>query len=412
MSSFVVELKLLRLAVHRCLPGDKSSSDEITPLIEAAKWNHVLWLGRKHRVLLLLRAALQRPSSPCPVHIRAQLDALYAAAQMQLLARAAEIARLQDHFEKKQLPLVLADDWMFLQCFASGEPLGETRTAIRCVVHPHDKLRAEEAIARAEHPIAQGQFQVAARGQTPVEIIEIDKPLVIESTLSLGRHALPRMANSHWWPLLRASPGPRDLFREWQWQVLAQPLSAPPAELSSAVSDAGIPSLRNAPAGVSTLPSAPFVPTPETVAERMLTLAGTEPGDTVCDLGSGDGTVVITAAKTFGARAIGIERDPQLVAEATTRANAAGLGDRTSFLCADLFAADLSAVTVICLYLLPAYYEPVRQQLLRHARPGTRVVSHDYYFPDWPPDQTELVRCGPAQVAQIYLWRVGKNPTA
>jgi hypothetical protein len=417
MRLFEAEFELLRLAVRGRSSGHVPAEDEAGRLLRAVNWHHVLWLARKQRVLLLLRTTLARigRGADYPTNVRAQLDGLHAAAQLQALQRAGEIVRLQDAFAEKQLPLVLADDWMFLRCFAPNEALSETRSVIRCLIHPADRLRAAEAVAAANHPLSEGQFQVAGPRQTPVELVEVEWPYPIANPQPLGGRTLPRLTEADWRLLLDAPSAPRDLFREWQLHALSQPPSVAPSPDSPSLTAATATAFSaDSSVSVRSVPdaTAPFVPTPALVAERMLALAGTDHRDLVCDLGSGDGSVVITAAGKFGARAIGIERDARLVAEAETNATVAGVGDKASFRCADLFTANLSGATVICLYLLPAYYETVRQHVLSRARPGTRVVSHDYFFSDWPPEQTELVRYGPAQVAQIYLWRVGQNPPA
>jgi SAM-dependent methyltransferase len=147
-------------------------------------------------------------------------------------------------------------------------------------------------------------------------------------------------------------------------------------------------------------PDVHYVPTPTPVVDAMLEVAGVGPADVLYDLGSGDGRIPITAARRFGTRGVGIEIDPQLVAEAIANAKRAGVDDKVAFVEGDLFAQDLSAATVITLYLLPQLNLKLRPALLK-LRPGTRIVSHDFRMGDWKPDRE--LRVGRSM---IYLWTV------
>lgn len=150
---------------------------------------------------------------------------------------------------------------------------------------------------------------------------------------------------------------------------------------------------------------APYVPTPQVVVDRMLAMAEVGADDVVYDLGSGDGRVVITAAQHFGARGVGIEIDPQLVAEARANAEAAGVSDRVQFRQEDLFTADLSEATVVTLYLLPEVNLRLRPLLLSQLKPGTRIISHSFDLGDWEPEEVEVVR-GPHKLHILYKWTV------
>ncbi len=151
-------------------------------------------------------------------------------------------------------------------------------------------------------------------------------------------------------------------------------------------------------------PDIHFVPTPEEVVEAMLRLAEVDKNDVVYDLGSGDGRIPITAARRFGARAVGIDLDPKLVAQATRSAQEAGVGDRVRFIEGDIFEADISAATVVTLYLLTSINERLRPKLLKELRPGTRIVSHQFRMGDWQPDREIVVDYRP-----LFLWRVPKR---
>jgi SAM-dependent methyltransferase len=119
----------------------------------------------------------------------------------------------------------------------------------------------------------------------------------------------------------------------------------------------------------------------------MLTAARVTSADIVYDLGSGDGRIVIAAAKKYGARGVGIEINPQLVAESNTSARVAGVSHLVQFFQGDLFTTDFSAATVVTLYLSPSLNERIKPRLLRELRPGTRVVSHVYDMLAWTADQ-------------------------
>ncbi len=151
----------------------------------------------------------------------------------------------------------------------------------------------------------------------------------------------------------------------------------------------------------SRTPDVGFVPTPEDVVAGMLSLAGVKRSDVVYDLGSGDGRIVIQAAKRYGARGVGIDINPERIEEATRNARAAKVADRVRFLNQDLFESDLGEATVVTLYLLPRLNLKLRPKLLAELKPGTRIVSHGFDMGDWPPD-------GVAQIGHttIYLWTI------
>jgi hypothetical protein len=154
----------------------------------------------------------------------------------------------------------------------------------------------------------------------------------------------------------------------------------------------------------------PFVVTPDNVTLAMLQAAKVTSEDYVIDLGSGDGRIVILAARRFGARGLGIENDPWLVEQSRENARAAGVGQRVHFREQDLFKTDLSPASVVTLYLLPEVNMELRPRLLQ-LRPGTRVVSHDFEMGDWEPDRTVTVEApdkavGLEKKSKVFLWVV------
>jgi precorrin-6B methylase 2 len=155
----------------------------------------------------------------------------------------------------------------------------------------------------------------------------------------------------------------------------------------------------------------PFITTPDEVVQRMLQLAETRPGDLVVDLGSGDGRIVIAAAQKFGARGLGIEIDAGLVAKSRDNAARAGVADRVSFVQGDVLAADISAASVVTVYLLPGLINRLQPRFLERLQPGTRIVSHAFAMTGWRPDRRETMRIsgphpGQGDESRLYLWIV------
>ena len=155
----------------------------------------------------------------------------------------------------------------------------------------------------------------------------------------------------------------------------------------------------------------PFITTPANVADRMLAVAGTGPDDLVVDLGSGDGRIVIAAAQKFGARGIGLELDPALVAISRDNARAAGVADRAEFRVADVLKEDFSSATVVTAYLLPWLLARLGNTFLYDLKPGSRIVTHAFKLSGWQPDRSETIVVAapdPKAGAQttIHMWTV------
>ncbi len=148
----------------------------------------------------------------------------------------------------------------------------------------------------------------------------------------------------------------------------------------------------------------PYVPTPQTVVDEMLSIAAVTKADVVYDLGSGDGRIVIAAAKKYGARGVGIDIDPDRIKEANANAVQVGVTDRVKFIEQDLFQTDLKEASVVTLYLLPAINLRLRPKLWQELKPGTRVVSHSFDMGDWKPDKTVQI-----DGRTIYFWVITKD---
>jgi SAM-dependent methyltransferase len=150
---------------------------------------------------------------------------------------------------------------------------------------------------------------------------------------------------------------------------------------------------------------APYVQTPQDVVDRMLKLAAVSEKDLVYDLGCGDGRIVITAAQKFGARGVGVDIDPQRVAESEANARRAGVEKLVSFKLQDALTVDVSKATVVTLYLLSASNMKLRPLLTRQLAPGARIVSHQFSMGDWEPAQVDQYEDGQGITRTLYLWK-------
>jgi cyclopropane fatty-acyl-phospholipid synthase-like methyltransferase len=152
---------------------------------------------------------------------------------------------------------------------------------------------------------------------------------------------------------------------------------------------------------------APFIATPDDVVERMLALAGVTAADVVYDLGCGDGRIPIAAAKKFGARGVGLDIDPALIARAREIAKAAGVDRLVDFRVEDVLSADVSAATVVTLYLLSSSNERLRPMLQRQLKPGARIVSHAFSMGrNWPADKVDQFVSARGDEVTLYLWKI------
>src|SRR5262245_39741104 len=150
----------------------------------------------------------------------------------------------------------------------------------------------------------------------------------------------------------------------------------------------------------------PFVPTPQAVVDRMLALAQVKKGDILYDLGSGDGRIVIAAAKKYGIKAVGFEVDPELIQKSRANIRKAGLEHLAEIRAQDILTVDLSPASVVTMYLLPSVNMTLRPKVWRELKPGARLVSHAFDMGDWEPDKTELVKDSSGYERTIYLWTI------
>jgi tRNA G10 N-methylase Trm11 len=149
-------------------------------------------------------------------------------------------------------------------------------------------------------------------------------------------------------------------------------------------------------------PEVPYVPTPPAVVDAMLDAAGVTKNDVVYDLGCGDGRIVIAAAKRFGARGLGVDVDPKLIAEAKANADAAGVSDKVTFRVEDLYDTDLRGASVIALYLLPSMNRRLVPKLRAELKPGSRIVSNSFDMGSaWPADRRLM-----SGETAVFVWKV------
>jgi precorrin-6B methylase 2 len=165
---------------------------------------------------------------------------------------------------------------------------------------------------------------------------------------------------------------------------------------------AGSPTVAQIPEGSSL---APFVPTPQDVVDRMLALANVTKDDVVYDLGCGDGRIVITAAKKYGAHGVGVDIDPERIKESQANAASAGVTDLVRFEQNDATKVDVSPATVVTLYLLSSSNLKLRPTLTQQLRPGARIVSHAFSMGDWVPERTDTFTDSHNTERTLYLWR-------
>lgn len=151
---------------------------------------------------------------------------------------------------------------------------------------------------------------------------------------------------------------------------------------------------------------APFATTPHEVVERMLALAEIRPGDVLYDLGSGDGRIVIAAARKYGIKAVGYEIDAALVKLSRQNIKQAGLEHLAEIRDEDLRHADFTAASVVAMYLYPGVMLRLRPELRRQLRPGSRVVAHDFAMGGWQPDRVETMTDAAGLTRTIYRWRI------
>ena len=192
---------------------------------------------------------------------------------------------------------------------------------------------------------------------------------------------------------------------------LARPPAAAIALLAAVVASVAVAPLPASPQAGQQPPAtlAPYMATPQEVVDRMLQMAEVTKGDVVYDLGSGDGRLVITAAKRYGARGVGIEIDPALITQSRANARKEGVESLVEFREQDALAVDVSPASVVTLYLLSGANLKLRPILQKALKPGSRIVSHQFGMGDWVPTRTETITDQRGTSRLLYLWIIGKS---
>jgi SAM-dependent methyltransferase len=184
--------------------------------------------------------------------------------------------------------------------------------------------------------------------------------------------------------------------------------SPTPAALALLVALAASVALAAGPAGQAPPNLAPFTATPQEVVDRMLQMASVTQADVVYDLGSGDGRLVITAAKQYGAHGVGVDIDPALITQSRANARKAGVENLVEFREQDALTVDVSPASVVTLYLLSGANLKLRPTLQKQLKPGSRIVSHQFGMGDWVPTRTETITDQRGTSRLLYLWIIGQ----
>ncbi len=192
---------------------------------------------------------------------------------------------------------------------------------------------------------------------------------------------------------------------------LARPPAAAIALLAAVVASVAVAPLPASPQAGQQPPAtlAPYMATPQEVVDRMLQMAEVTKGDVVYDLGSGDGRLVITAAKRYGARGVGVDIDPALIARSRANARSEGVENLVEFRQQDALTVDVSPASVVTLYLLSGANLKLRPTLQKQLKPGSRVVSHQFGMGDWVPTRTETITDQRGTSRLLYLWIIGPS---
>ena len=436
--------KVLRWHLTNCGPDNSAPH-----FISQVNWHHLLWLARQQGVLPFLQETLKHSVfyGSYPLDIDRQLTAVREVNELRSLAHAREICQVQRLFDREGVRAIGTNGWVAAHVCGNQPGLLPPAHMLQYLVLDEDFPRASAFLTEAGHPLTSDPEKLITSGQSPVQLSsDLGKSTAMKPVwdmaveFSLGGIAHLRPAFHHWL-ILRAVRLRRSkmsladayeiVFLSRQITVAEWPSVLAEAEqfklertLSAIVSSAHMAVGLPPPVGpntdyevdrqgaghndISTGTSirAPFLPTHPLVVEHMLRLANTNADDLVCDLGCGDGRIVICAATEFGARGVGIDCNPTRIREATACAAARGVSNKVSFQCGDLFAAKVANATVITCYLLPRLLLSIEKKLRLEARPGTRVVSHEFTFGHRCPEKTEIIRTGPMKVSQIYLWTI------
>lgn len=433
--------------------------------IPDAEWAAVLWWAQRHRVLLHLASSVDERALANTSPQRAEgLRGYRHSAGVRALASARESCLLQRACDDAAVSIVMASGWALGEGYYVRREAREVDHQVRLVVDEADRQRAAvllKSLGYAEGPrdplglLTLGRSRVALdttgddTGRTRVLTLDgtrirVPGPESWLLRLLAPRGARPRMltleracdvvslieaGSFDWDACFRLAVHRRRLLRvragiTAACRLLDRPVPRAVSSIPSGARDRRAAEFLESSAVQVATPRARvlasrlksvapdeqgsvgrYSPSPDSVIDRMMICAKVSPQDVVLDLGCGDGRVAIRAAQRFGALGIGVDRDRALIQAARTGAAAAGQQDRTRFIEGDLFEVDLTQATVICLYLQRFAYRRLAEWLRAHARPGTRIVSHDVGFPDWLPASADMV-VSDLRTSIVYCWSI------
>jgi len=426
----------------------------------------LLWLAQRHRVLLhLAQATLVDAADAANSSVTAGLSGYRRNAGVKHLAAARELRLLHGALQERAVTASFASGWVMGERYYPARSLREIGDQVRVFVQPADRAAAVEALSGLGYVLGpRDPLALHTLGRSRVTLDDATEVWESARRLTLLDVQISVPGPEAWLGRVLAPRGPRPRIltleracdvialcdqADFDWELLWREADRigrrlrivagiaasyalldrePPPAVRAMLIGPRMGSARDFLVASSTAVVRPrphglakrlrvlapqeqpsigrFSPTPLAVVDRMLAVAHVAPGDVVYDLGCGDGRIVQRAAEVFGATAIGVDRDPLLLAQARTEAAARGLGSRVQFVEQDVFDVDVSQATVICLYLQRFAYRKIEHWLKASAMPGTRIVSHDVGFPDWVPDSTEIVVSDGLRASFVYCWTI------
>lgn len=463
----VPAFELLRSAVRRSKPSP-AVPDTTVRHARGVDWSVVLWLGRQHRSLLHLVSALEHEEDAVvPRDVSVGLKAYRYSEAVQRLTKGRELYAIQQVFDAGGVQAMSLSGWALGEMHYDVAGLRVTGSVTRFLIRPGDRQRAEACLSSLGYAVGAPdhlQLQTAQRSRVVLDEalggwerarhltiggVRIAVPSTEDWLAAISGHfasrergatlqqALDVVSLIHRggemdWDVflaessrvgrrLRAVAGvaascdllgwPRPPLIETECRLdrrverAAQLMKASCASLGLSNSARSV--RQPKPVDLGELGSlGRYCATPSVVVDRMLEAVAVGSGDVVYDLGSGDGRIVLRAAQAFGARGVGIDRDPVRIAEASAAASAAGLTELVSFIQGEILETALGDATVVCVYLQGFAYERIGRWLRETLRPGTRVVSHHIGFPGWIPAKTEIVSLGGGRTTFVYVWVV------
>lgn len=421
---------------------------ELPVALPPQAWPTAIWLARRHGVLTHLAAAVEAGLvAPPSASTCSQLQSWSRFSAFQYLAHCREELALQAALAEFGVTGILVSACALSRQFHASPERYSRRSAVTVLVAPQERAAVETHLRALGYLMtADGLDRVVEFGRSPIRVQPRESWPAVHPLQSTGgdpvalewwSHVTHTLTLRPTWPLSAAldvvaiaSRVGADDWRELAnnagssgeliaqlavtrhcFDVLDLPHPTGVGRVEGAEGGPLVPVFSRH--GIDPEDVAPpredlgvYSPTPDAVVEAMLALAGVTATDVVYDLGCGDGRLVVTAARRCGARAVGVERDPDRADLARMRAESAGVSDRVRIDVGDLRSVDISAASVVCLYLAPSAYAELQIWLRSALRPGTRIVSHEMSFAGWVPVETAVVPWGGVRASLIYLWTI------